>query len=91
MLACRAHFIAQPLPLGAVLDVTDPEPLPPEHPLWKCPNALITPHISGKTFSGLSCKEDALFEICRENLARYLRGEALMNRVDLSTGYKVTE
>ena len=76
---------------GAVLDVTDPEPLPPEHPLWRCPNALITPHISGKTFSGLRCKEDKLFEICRENLARYLRGEALVNRVDLAAGYKVTE
>lgn len=76
---------------GAVLDVTDPEPLPPEHPLWKCRNALITPHISGKTFAGLPCKEKALFAICRENLNRYLRGEELLNRVDLTTGYKVTE
>lgn len=76
---------------GTVLDVTDPEPLPPEHPLWKCPNALITPHISGKTFSGLSCKEDALFEICRENLSRWLRGERLKNIVDLSTGYRTIE
>lgn len=76
---------------GAVLDVTEPEPLPPEHPLWACPSALITPHISGKTFSGLPCKEEALFEICRDNLGRYLHGEVLRNRVDLSTGYRVTE
>lgn len=75
---------------GAALDVTDPEPLPPGHPLWRCPNALLTPHISGKTFSGLPCKEETVFEICRRNLARYLRGETLENRVDLSTGYKVT-
>lgn len=76
---------------GAVLDVTEPEPLPPEHPLWKCKNALITPHISGKTFSGLRCKEEALFAICRENLERYLQGKPLKNRVDLNSGYRVTE
>ena len=76
---------------GAALDVTDPEPLPTGHPLWRCRNALLTPHISGKTFSGLPCKEDAVFEICRRNLARYLRGEALENRVNLSTGYRATE
>lgn len=34
---------------GAVLDVTDPEPLPPEHPLWKQKNVIITPHIAGMT------------------------------------------
>lgn len=86
-----AEILLEKRIFGTVLDVTDPEPLPPEHPLWKCPNALITPHISGKTFSGLPCKEETLFEICRKNLASYLRGEALMNRVDLSTGYKISE
>jgi phosphoglycerate dehydrogenase-like enzyme len=35
--------------IRAALDVTDPEPLPPEHPLWKCPNLLITPHVAGST------------------------------------------
>lgn len=75
---------------GAVLDVTDPEPLPKEHPLWKCRNALITPHVSGQTFQGLSHKEEYFLQVCRENLQRYLRGEELLNRVDLTTGYRVT-
>ena len=75
---------------GAVLDVTDPEPLPAEHPLWKCENALITPHVSGQTFQGLSHKEEFFFRVCRENLQRYLQGQELKNRVDLSTGYRVT-
>ena len=75
---------------GAALDVTDPEPLPPTHPLWKCRNAMITPHVSGRTFSGLKDKEEFFFRLCRENLQRYLRGETLKNRVDLSTGYRET-
>jgi phosphoglycerate dehydrogenase-like enzyme len=33
--------------LRAALDVTDPEPLPPDHPLWTCPGALVTPHVGG--------------------------------------------
>jgi phosphoglycerate dehydrogenase-like enzyme len=33
--------------IGAALDVTDPEPLPPGHPLWHCPGTLITPHVTG--------------------------------------------
>lgn len=75
---------------GAALDVTSPEPLPPEHPLWKCPNAMITPHISGNTFKGLKDKEEFFFRVCRENLALYLQGQPLKNQVDLSTGYRVT-
>lgn len=75
---------------GAVLDVTDPEPLPEEHPLWRCRNALITPHVSGQTFQGLSHKEEYFLQVCRENLQRYLRGEELLNKVDLTTGYRVT-
>lgn len=75
---------------GAALDVTDPEPLPKEHPLWSCNNAMITPHISGQTFSGLKEKETFFFQLCRENLQRYLQGEPLKNVVDLSTGYRVT-
>ena len=35
--------------IRAALDVTDPEPLPADHPLWKCPNLLITPHVAGST------------------------------------------
>ena len=75
---------------GAALDVTDPEPLPKEHPLWSCENALITPHVSGNTFKGLKGKEEFFFQVCRENMERYLKGEELLNKVDLATGYRVT-
>lgn len=75
---------------GAALDVTVPEPLPADHPLWKCRNILITPHVSGGTFSGLPEKEAFFYSVCRENLERYRKGETLKNPVDLSTGYRVT-
>ncbi len=75
---------------GAALDVTDPEPLPEKHPLWKCRNVMITPHVSGRTFNGLKDKEDFFFRLCRENLARYRDGQVLKNRVDLTTGYRET-
>ena len=60
---------------GAVVDVFSQEPLPPDHPLWKAPNLLITPHVSG--FSP-NYKERA-GEMFAENLKRYLHGEPLMN------------
>lgn len=71
---------------GAALDVTDPEPLPADHPIWDAPNTIITPHISGKwdEFGNLS----RVFDIILENLGRYLRGEPLVNVVDPETGYR---
>lgn len=75
---------------GAALDVTCPEPLPKEHPLWKCPNVMITPHISGQTFAGLNDKQDFFFRVCQENLERYRDCLQLKNQVDLNTGYRVT-
>ncbi len=71
---------------GAGLDVTDPEPLPPGHRLWKIPTAVVTPHISG--FFHLEETHNRIVGICAENLRRFLRGEALRNRVDFSTGYR---
>ena len=68
---------------GAGLDVTDPEPLPPEHPLWRLPNVLITPHLAGATDRFWQSQLDLL----RENLRRYLAGEPLLNRVDKRRGY----
>jgi phosphoglycerate dehydrogenase-like enzyme len=68
---------------GAALDVTDPEPLPTESPLWKLDNVLITPHISG--FSRLY--NDRVVELFAENLRRYLHGEPLLNAVQRSLGY----
>ena len=73
---------------GAALDVTDPEPLPPEHPLWRCENALILPHITGGTFGHLRATEERTFAICRENMERYRDGRPLINRVDFATGYR---
>lgn len=71
---------------GAALDVTDPEPLPADHPIWNAPNALITPHISG----GFALPEtlEQIVELFARNLKRYLAGQELENVVDLETGYK---
>ncbi|MEG1559401.1 MAG: D-2-hydroxyacid dehydrogenase [Clostridia bacterium] len=63
----------------AALDVTDPEPLPADHPLWKAKNALITPHISG--FFHLPQTLDRIVDIACENLVRYKNGEMLKNIV----------
>lgn len=75
---------------GAALDVTFPEPLPENHPLWKCRNVLITPHVSGQTFAGLKDKENFFFQVCKENLENYRDRKPLQNQVDLKTGYRVT-
>lgn len=66
---------------GAVLDVFNTEPLPRDHPLWTCANAVITPHISGPS------TPEELTPIFNENLARYLAGRALRHVVDRRRGY----
>ncbi|NLM76735.1 MAG: D-2-hydroxyacid dehydrogenase [Ruminococcaceae bacterium] len=71
--------------LGAGLDVTDPEPLPADHRLWKIPNALITPHVSGG-YSLIQTRR-RIARIALDNYARYLRGETLDKRVDFRLGY----
>jgi phosphoglycerate dehydrogenase-like enzyme len=68
---------------GAALDVTDPEPLPPDHPLWKAPNVIITPHIASDSDLG----SDAQIQVVRENLRRYAAGEPMLSVVDVSRGY----
>lgn len=68
---------------GAGLDVTDPEPLPEDHPLWDAPNVIITGHTSGN--SPLFNERGA--DVLRENLRRYRAGEDLLNVVDLDAGY----
>ncbi|MEV6898699.1 NAD(P)-dependent oxidoreductase [Amycolatopsis sp. NPDC051372] len=57
--------------LLAVLDVTDPEPLPPDHPLWTAPGCFLSPHIAGATRQGKARAIEAAAEL----LARYVRGE----------------
>lgn len=71
---------------GAGVDVTDPEPLPPEHPLWSAPRCLITPHVSG--FFHLRNTLENIIQIAAENLGRMYRGEPLRNIVDPETGYR---
>ena len=57
---------------GAALDVFDIEPLPDNSPLWNMENVLITPHISGPSFSGNEDVENAIWDICIRNLKSYL-------------------
>lgn len=68
---------------GAGLDVTDPEPLPQDHPLWRLPNVIITPHIAGRSPEG----SQRLFQLLKENLRRFAQGEPLLNVVDKQKGY----
>ena len=68
---------------GAGLDVTTPEPLPPEDPLWDCPNLVITPHNSG----GAPIRQVRLVALVAENVRRYSTGLALLNVVDKERGY----
>lgn len=70
---------------GAALDVMVPEPLPPEHPLWSCPNTVITPHTAGNMSLGLTCDIDVEM-FCRD-LARYAQGGEPLNLVDRKKGY----
>lgn len=72
--------------MGAALDVTEPEPLPKGHRIWKIPSAVITPHISG--YYHLKYTHDRVVEICADNLARFHDGKPLQNKVDFTTGYR---
>lgn len=73
---------------GCAVDVTDPEPLPADHPLWDAPRMLITPHISGQYH--LPETFERIVRIFGENLEVFLRGdrEHLRNQVDFQTGYR---
>ncbi|HEX2918163.1 MAG TPA: 2-hydroxyacid dehydrogenase [Edaphobacter sp.] len=68
--------------IRAALDVTDPEPLPPDHPLWSAPNCLITPHVAGSTPLFIH----RAFRFGSAQLRRYIAGEPLENIVT-SAGY----
>ena len=64
--------------LKAALDVTDPEPLPPAHPLWDAPGVLLTPHMAGDT----SAADRRAFALAGEQVRRYARHEPLVNVVE---------
>ena len=68
---------------GAGLDVTDPEPLPPGHPLWSLPNCIITPHVGNTPEMAVPL----LSERITTNVRRYARGEELLGPVDVHLGY----
>jgi phosphoglycerate dehydrogenase-like enzyme len=68
---------------GAGLDVSTPEPLPADSPLWQMPNVIITPHASGSS----PTNDDRRFEIFAANLRRFAAGEPLENLVDFDEGY----
>ena len=89
----RAECIDQPALVGALqvgeiaaalLDLTDPEPLPAGHPLWALENAHVTMHRAGLPNEATRCRAAARFIA---NCERFLRGEALEARVDLARGY----
>jgi phosphoglycerate dehydrogenase-like enzyme len=68
---------------GAGLDVTDPEPLPKGHPLWTTGRVIITPHIAGRSDG----EGPRYFEIFKDNITRFSRGEPLRHTVDKEKGY----
>ena len=69
---------------GAGVDVTEPEPLPPGHALWKFENAIITPHVATQgVLGGLLRNEGST----RRNIARFAAGERLINVVDMRKEY----
>jgi phosphoglycerate dehydrogenase-like enzyme len=68
---------------GAGLDVTDPEPLPPGHPLWSMHNVIITPHIATSS----DFRSDRTVTLVAENVRRYVAGDRVMSVVDLAAGY----
>ncbi|HEV7608678.1 MAG TPA: D-2-hydroxyacid dehydrogenase [Steroidobacteraceae bacterium] len=68
---------------GAGLDVTDPEPLPKNHPLWKARNIIITPHMSALSDLG----QTARMLILKEQVRRFAAGDKLLSVVDFKKGY----
>ena len=68
---------------GAGLDVTDPEPLPEGHALWKMPNVVVSPHLGGQSPRAT----ERQWRLFRENVRRFVAGEPLLCVVDKAKGY----
>lgn len=78
-----AECLQRGMMAGAALDVFEQEPLPADHPLWDCPNVLISPHVAYDSPKNI----DRCMELFLHNLTCYLRGEPLKNVVDMNAGY----
>jgi D-3-phosphoglycerate dehydrogenase len=72
---------------GAGVDVTEPEPLPPESRLWELPNVIITPHVGGQAASRI----DDMTNFIAANIRRYRMGEPLVNLVDKRLGFPLPD
>ncbi len=68
---------------GAAMDVTDPDPLTKDHPLWSIPNVVITPHTAGNS----DLRSERSYVLIRENMRRYVAGEKMLSVVDIKRGY----
>ena len=68
---------------GAVLDVTEEEPIPEGHPLWDCPNTILSQHSGG----GNITEYEGIANFFLENLQRFKKNETLLNQVDFNRGY----
>jgi len=66
---------------SAVLDVTTPEPLPDDHPLWRHPNVLITPHIASKP------QAETAMDALVDNIRRHRAGKPVIGLIDRARGY----
>ena len=75
---------------GVGLEVTSPEPLPAEHPLWDQPRVLITPHASGNSFAPDSPLVRKIWALMIRNVDAFLSGKEPRNQVDFATGYRKT-
>jgi glyoxylate/hydroxypyruvate reductase A len=64
-----------------VLDVSEPEPLPPEHPFWTHPQVVLTPHVASMT------QPDTAAEVVIDNLRRHQQGLPMIGQVDRAKGY----
>ena len=78
-----SHCLMKGMIGGAVIDVTNQEPLPHDHAFWKCPRTIITQHSAGGTGDEIS-KKISWFS---NNLKHFIKGENLISTVDFELGF----